>query len=152
MTRALAESRVVTMPSGDKREFGTPYQELVKLMNQPIPDQAKIAPHVDDCIALIDRELNRLSTTVINGPTVERLICGFDCDDAWQSVGSWDHATQRYLALVALRQTWERLDPHQRQEQERLGNELKELLRKLRFNEAQNSPSGFDPARVVPGR
>jgi Cytochrome c554 and c-prime len=152
MTRALAESRIATIPSGDKGEFVTPYQELLKLMNQPVPDQAKIAPHVDDCIALIDRELDGLSMTVLEGPTVERLICGFDCDDAWQSVGSWDHATQRYLALVALRQAWERLDRNQREEQERLGIELKELLRKLQFKEDQNSPSAFNPARVIPAR
>jgi hypothetical protein len=152
MTRALTESRVVTTPRGDKREFGTTFQELLKLMNQPVPDQDKIAGHVDDCLALIDRELNGLSSTVLKGPTVERLICGFDCDDAWQTVRDWDHATQRYLALVALRQAWERLDGNQREEQARLGNKLKELLRKLQFKKDENSPSGFDPANVLPGR
>jgi hypothetical protein len=148
----LAESGIATIPSGDKRVFGTFYQELLKLMNQPVPDQAKIAPHVGVCIALIDRELNGLSTTVLTGPTVERLICGFDCNDAWKSVGSWDHAAQRYLALVALRQAWERLDRNQREEQERLGIELKVLLRKLQFKDAQNGPNGFNPTRVAPGR
>ena len=152
MTFALTESRVVRRPKGDNREFGTPFRELLELMNQPVPDQDKIAARVDDCIALIDRELKGLTRTVLDGPTVERLIRGLDCADAWKTVRSWDHATQRYLALVALRQAWSRLDQDQREEQGRLGDELKQLLQELQFKGAQNSPSGFDPARVVPGR
>ena len=69
-------------------------------MTKPIPDREEIPCHVNAVLEPLDRRLREVSSRSFPLAEVERLITMFDDPKAWEGVDCWDHATQRYLALV----------------------------------------------------
>jgi hypothetical protein len=121
---------------------------LQDVMSRPFPGKAQVEKATKDAIGLLDREIARVSKVSLDGPAVERLIRELDAPNSWDSARSWDHAAQRYLALVPLNQAWKRLDPAQLSEQNLLAERLYRLLEKLGFKDELNSPRDYDPATV----
>ena len=117
-------------------------------MTKPIPDRKEIPCQVNALLEPLDRRLREVSSRSFSLAEVERLITMFDDPKAWEGVDCWDHATQRYLALVPFYQVWCRLGADRVADQRKLKQRLDELLRRLKFDEGFESPQGFDPARV----
>ncbi|MGO8898132.1 MAG: multiheme c-type cytochrome [Isosphaeraceae bacterium] len=150
MARALA---LADKPAGlDPRDDGKPFEvaieKLLAEMTKPIPDRKEIPCQVNALLEPLDRRLREVSSRSFSLAEVERLITMFDDPKAWEGVDCWDHATQRYLALVPFYQVWCRLGADRVADQRKLKQRLDELLRRLTFDEGFESPQGFDPARV----
>jgi hypothetical protein len=156
MTSALLENSTV----GDRRkvkEFQLALKSLVTAMSRPIPDAAALKPMAEKGINALEGLIQELSIRPAFSPPfdaigVEQLIDGFNRREAWNTVASWDHAAQRYLALVPLNQARGGLDPGRRTEQQALSDELRVLLDRLRFPAGYDSPPAFDPGRLPVGR
>ena len=152
MTRELVKDRPATPSKGPAGELEASLQKLLGALSRPLPDRPEVARRTQDCLPALDRALADLTPVVFDGPAVERLVRRFNDPDAWRTVASWDHAAQRYLDLVPLRQAWQHLDRDHSQNQQQLADKLRDLLRTLEFGADLNSPRGFDPAEVVPRR
>jgi hypothetical protein len=135
------------------KDFQAAIESLVAAMGRPSRDAVKLRPSVEQGIRAIDGLVSDLSSRAPASPPfdavgVERLIDGFNHVRAWSKVASWDHAAQRYLALVPLNQARGRLDPERKPTQQALAAELRAVLEKLRFPDGYDSPKGFDPHRL----
>ena len=124
-------------------------RELTTFMEQnsavaSIPIKARLAA---DTLA---KQLDQLEGIRFDTRLVERLINQLEKPESWQAVTSWDEATQRYLALVALRQSWTRLDPARKPDQDRLATRLEVLRDALSFPPGFDSPASFDPKPLRP--
>ena len=122
-----------------------------------MPDLAVVKVMADQCIKGLDGVILRFSTRpapalLFDAAGIERLINGLNRPEAWNKVASWDHAAQRYLALVPLNQARGRLDSRRLTEQKALSDELRNLLGRLSFPKDYDSPRGFDPGRLPVGR
>jgi hypothetical protein len=122
-------------------------------MSRPIPDAAAVKPMAEDGIKALDGlipELSKRPTGAVpfNAAGVAQFVDRFNRPDAWKNVKSWDHAAQRYLALVSLNQARGRLDPGLVKKEQAFSQELRGLLEKLRFPEGYDSPRAFDPGRL----
>jgi hypothetical protein len=149
MANAVSDQRLAAGPAGTPA-FGRQLEDLRAVMSQPFPVRERVIVSVKDTIDSTDRELAGLSKLILDGPIVERLIRRFDDPKSWQTVSDWDHAAQRYLALVPQMQAWKRLDPGKGSEQQQLAEKLHELLKKLEFKNDTNSPRQEDPAQFRP--
>jgi hypothetical protein len=146
---ALAEKPAGLDPIDDRKLFEFAIEKLLKEMSRPIPDREQIPRHVNAVLEPLDRWLIGVSSRFFPLAEVERMITMFNDPKAWEGVDCWDHATQRYLALVPLYQVWCRLGSDRVPDQRKLKQRLDELLRRLKFNEGFDSPEGFDPAKVL---
>ncbi len=119
-------------------------------MSRPVPDPAVVKSMADQCIKALDGVILRFSTQpasalLFDAAGVERLINGLNRPEAGNKVASWDHAAQRYLALVPLNQARGRLDSRRQTEQKALSDELHNLLGRLSFPTGYDSPRGSIP-------
>jgi hypothetical protein len=156
MTAALLESPVLSADARAKA-FLSVLQPLSAETSRPIPDATAVKRMAEQGIRALDGVIQEFST----GPAssrrfdaagVEQLIDGFNHRESWNKVASWDHAAQRYLALVPLNQAWHPESPGRAKQQEALSQQLRAVLEKLRFPEGYDSPRGFDPGRLPVGR
>lgn len=93
----------------------------------------------------LDGWARRLDAAPLDAATVGRVLAGLNSPEGWKSVPNWDAATQRYLALVPLRQALVKLDPAR--DDPGLRDELVRLLEKLRFPPDEDGPGRqFNPA------
>jgi hypothetical protein len=145
---ALAEKPAGLDPRDDRKLFEVAIEKLLKEMSRPIPDLEEIPRHVNAVLEPLDRRLREVSSRSFPLAEVERMITMFNDPKSWDRVDCWDHATQRYLALVPLYQVWCRLDSGRVTDHGKLKQRLDELLRRLKFDEGFDSPQGFDPAKV----
>jgi len=145
---ALADQPAGLDPRDDRKPFEVAIEKFLTEMTKPIPDRKEIPCHVNAVLEPLDRRLGEVSSRSFPLAEVERLITMFDDPKAWEGVDCWDHATQRYLALVPFYQVWCRLGSDRVADQRKLKQRLDELLRRLKFDEGFDSPQGFDPARV----
>jgi Cytochrome c554 and c-prime len=132
-------------------------QSLATEMSRPMPEVASVTQLADKAIKAIDGVIREFSVRLavsspLSGVAVERMIADLNRPEAWSKVASWDHAAQRYLALVPLNQARGRLDPRRQSEQKALSDELHKLLDRLTFPKDFDSPRGFDPGRLPVGR
>jgi hypothetical protein len=107
-------------------------------------DAATKAEHLAQALDGWARQLGdrRLDATV-----VARLLGNIHSPESWTKVHNWDGATQRYLALVPLRQALVKLDPAR--EDPTLRDELVKLLDRLRFPPDEDGPGRtFNPAEL----
>jgi hypothetical protein len=153
MTTAVLEHADVDRAAAN--EFESALRSLIKEMSRPIPDAAAVNPLAEQGIKALDDLISDLSARPASSPPfdavgVERLTNGFNHPAAWNQVMSWDHAAQRYLALVPLNQARGRLDPRRAADQQALSDELRALLDRLRFPPGYDSPRKFDPRRRPP--
>jgi len=150
MARALvlADKPAGSDPRDDRKLFEIAIEKLLTEMTKPVPERKEIARHVDAVLEPLDRRLRDVSSRSFPLAEVERFITMFNDPKAWEGVDCWDHATQRYLALVPFYQVWCRLGSDRVADQRKLKQRLDELLRKLKFDEGFDSPRGFDPAQV----
>jgi hypothetical protein len=156
MTAALLENSTVR-DRGKVKEFQTALKLLTTAMSRPNPHAAAVRPMAERGIAALDGLIQEFSirpasSIPFNAAGVEQLIDGFNRREAWNTVANWDHAAQRYLALVPLNQARGRLDSVGFKEQQALSAELRTLFDKLRFPEGYDSPRGIDPATLPAGR
>jgi hypothetical protein len=79
--------------------------------------------------------------------TIEKLIDRIN-SKPWDQVTSWDEAAQRYLALVPLHQSWLALTQRASPKQLALRKQLDDLLARLKFPDALDSPRSFEPAML----
>ena len=138
-------------------EFQSALKSLAGEMCRPLPDATLVKPMADNGIKVLDGVIQRYSTRpapalLFDAAGVERLINGLNGREAWNTVASWDHAAQRYLALVPLNQARGRLEPRRQMEQKALSEKLHDLLSQLSFPKDFDSPRGFDPERRPVGR
>jgi Cytochrome c554 and c-prime len=115
-------------------------------------DPATVRNEAHEVMASLDRSLESLAARRLDADDVRRLITDLDRPETWDRASSWDEATQLYLALVALRQSWVALDPRGKTDQDRLEAHLKSVRSKLMFPTGFDSPRFFDPARLRLGR
>jgi hypothetical protein len=144
MTRAFAreESSANLDPNGDWARFDTSIKRLIAEMSRPNPDRAKVTSLADAAITPLRRRLSVVSERVFSTADVEHTIASFNDPDAWKNVGDWDHAVQRYLGIVSIRQAWVMLAPERHSDHEALRKELDRLRSRLRFDEAGDGPRG----------
>jgi Cytochrome c554 and c-prime len=133
-------------------EFVTALESLTGEMSRSIADAVKVRRLAETGIKIIDpliREFSLLpdGSSPVDANVVNKLITGLNDSDAWNTVASWDHAAQRYLALVPLNQARRKLDPIQPD----LAEDLRKILSRLTFPTGFDSPRGFDPRRVLDG-
>ena len=145
---AFADKPAGLDPRDDRRAFEVAIEKLLTEMARPIPDRDEIPSHVNALLKLLDHRLREVSSRSFPLAEVDRLITMFNDPKAWEGVDCWDHATQRYLALVPFYQVWCRLDSSRATDQRKLKQRLDGLLRILKFDEGLDSPQGFDPAKV----
>jgi hypothetical protein len=149
ITSALIGQNLAAGPAGGP-VVDRPFADLHEAMSRMFPDKPRVEIAVNRGICLLDCQLAGLSEVMLAGPTVERVIRAFNGPKAWDTVSCWDQAAQRYLALVPLNHTWKRLACGDHQKQQKLAQELRGLLEKLRFKRKLNSPRDYDPASVRP--
>jgi len=145
---ALADKPAGLDPTNDRKPFDVAIEKLLTEMSRPIPDRNEIPSHVIAVLEPLDRLLSEVSSRSFRLAEVESLITMFNDPKAWEGVDCWDHATQRYLALVPFYQVWCRLGSDRIADQRKLRQRLDELLRRLKFDEGFDSPQGFDAAKV----
>jgi hypothetical protein len=134
-------------------ELQSALKALAGEMCRPVPDAAVVKPMADKGIKALDGMISRYSTRpapaqLFDAAAVEQLIDVLNCPEAWNKVASWDHAAQRYLALVPLNQSRGPLDSPRQSEQKAFSEKLHHLLDQLSFPQDYDSPRGFDPGRL----
>jgi Cytochrome c554 and c-prime len=156
MTATLLDQTALGMP-GKHNAFAVALQSMLQEMNRPNPDAGAVQRTADACSRALDGPIAFLWPD--GGPNrpllasqISGLIESLSRPDEWGKVTSWDHASQRYLALVPLNQAWRLLDRVPVNKQQALLDDLHDLLCKLRFPEGYDSPRGFDPAWFPAGR
>jgi hypothetical protein len=135
-------------PRDDAKRFEAAIEKLSSEMTRPIPERKQISRYVNAVLEPLDRRLSEISSRYFPLAEVERLISRFNDPSAWEGVDCWDHATQRYLALVPLYQVWCRLGSDRVADQRKLKQRLDDLLKKLQFADGFNSPRQFDPSKL----
>jgi len=138
------------------------FDDLANLMRRPSPDAAAVVKAATEVLANLEQWLNQLqSTSTLLGDhgTVGRLTRRLIADATagaekappgqgtrfLKNMADWDHATQTYLAIVALRQAENDLranpvSPHPPREQE-------DIRKFLEFGRRYDSPRDFTPSQ-----
>ncbi len=111
------------------------------------PDARAVADAAHGAAEAARRCVEAMAAKRISAEEVSRLIARID---TWAGVNGWDEATQRYLALAALRQSWAELDPSRKADQDELARKLEEIRPRLQFPAGLDSPGLFDPTRLRP--
>jgi hypothetical protein len=120
--------------------------DLVKLMGSPAPDRAIVAKQARLYANHLAQVVTQTEQTPLNFPRVSELLRSLNAAAAWQGDRSWDQSAQRYLALVALLQTWRKMETGQSAQQADFERALDHRKAQLVF------PAGFDsPRDFVPG-
>jgi hypothetical protein len=155
LTSALLETPALGAIA-NSQGFRDVFEPLVREMSRPTPNAGAVRDMAAKAIKALERPIATLGTrgggaTPFNASKVEQLIGAFDSREHWGGVASWDHAAQRYLALVPLNQARAKLNPGRAKEQQALDAKLHALFGKLSFPKGVDSPRGFDPARLPAG-
>jgi hypothetical protein len=142
---------------GKNNAFAVALRSMSQEMNRPNPDAGAVRRTAEACSRALDRPIAFLwpdggRNRPLQPSQIRGLIESLSRPDEWGKVTSWDHAAQRYLALVPLNQAWRLLDQAPANKQQALIDDLDDLLCKLRFPEGYDSPRGFDPALLPAGR
>jgi hypothetical protein len=129
-------------------------KELRARMSTPVPARDDVAAQAAAAAKALDAWLEKLRGQAFDPGAVKGLIEAFRLatpPGPTEGVHGWDHATQRYLALVALNQalaagssppgTAPRVDPAARAY-------LESLLKGLEFPEGFDSPRDYQPGEV----
>jgi hypothetical protein len=151
LTSALLENCTIG-DHANVKEFQSALKSLTEEMSRPAPDSATVKRIADNGIEAVEALIRDFSIRPpFNAAVVEQLIDGLNRREAWKEVASWDHAAQRYLALVPLNQARGLLDPRRVDKQQALSSDLHAILKCLRFPDGFDSPRGFDPGRLPVG-
>ncbi len=138
-----------TVDPAVSRPFAEALKKVRALMNgSTAPDARAVATAAKDAAEAARRCVDAMAGKRLSANEVSRLI---DRIDTWTGVNGWDEATQRYLALAALRQSWAELDPSRKADQDGLARKLEEIRPRLQFPAGLDSPGLFDPTRLRPG-
>jgi hypothetical protein len=121
------------------------------MMAKPVPDQEAVQRASREASGLLVACVKALPHEHVSAGQVRRLIERIDSRDAWDRVTTWDEAVQRYLTLVALRQSWSALEPARKADQDALKARLEALGRRLQFPDGFDSPRDFDPVTLGGG-
>lgn len=136
-------------PQGDWVQFRDAIRKLTGEMSKPSPDTGKVQEFVRTALEPLDRRFDAAASRTYSASDVERILNSLNAPDSWKHVRSWDHAAQRYLGLVPLRQAWTLLAPDRRDDQDRLRLELEDLRKRLRFDDTLDSPRReFNPTTL----
>jgi hypothetical protein len=149
-TTPLASELIDQLVGGSaSRTFAESLGQLAVGMGRVVPDSVVAVKRANDVSRSLSRCLAVLATKRFDAGEVERLIERLDRPDAWRRIASWDEAVQRYLALQSLWKAWTLLDPQKQNGQEWLKGRLIDLEQRLVLGAGFNSPSGFDPAKLL---
>jgi Cytochrome c554 and c-prime len=135
----------------DERPYLESLRRLSDQMEKAVPDAKAVRAAVREAASSVDQCLRVVASRRFRAEDVQRLIGRLDREDAGNRDTSWDEATQRYLALVPLRQSWIDLAPGRIAEQDRLRARLERLREHLVFPDGLDSPKGFEPGRLPSG-
>jgi hypothetical protein len=97
----------------------------------------------------LEKCLASVITKPLTAEMIEELIDRIN-SKPWDQVTNWDEAAQRYLALVPLRQSWLALTQNASPKQLAMRKQLDDLLARLKFPAALDSPRSFEPALLEP--
>jgi Cytochrome c554 and c-prime len=145
MTSALADLPASVTAPDDWNDLHAALNQLIQEMSRTVPDRQKAARLARDGARKLEQRQIELSRHTFALAEVKSLIRRWNASEAWQKIGSWDQATQRYLSLVPLHQVWSRLDRDRPAELDQLRAQLESVRDKLRFPEGYDSPRQFSP-------
>jgi hypothetical protein len=107
--------------------------EVVAVRMEKLATFPQIKPGAHASIESLEKCLSSVATQPFDVATIERLIDKINSEEAWNQVASWDEATQRYLALVPLYQSWLALSPGPSEKQQALRKRLDDMSKYLIF-------------------
>jgi hypothetical protein len=139
------------LPQPNIRPSTKSLQSISTEMAKAAQDPKSVADEAQKLAAAFGQDLDKLASRKLSGAEIVQLIKIFDNGDAWKRTASWDEATQRYLGLVPLCQSWAALDPTQQRDQDSLRTSLKQVRGKLGFLPGDDSPRSFEPAQLRAG-
>jgi hypothetical protein len=139
------------VPQSVAQTYAKSIEPLSTEMAKPVPDLKVVKREARAMADVFGRYLEPLASQRFDGPQIRRLIELFGGPDAWGRVANWDQATQLYLALAPLCQSWVALEPDRKADQGRLQARLKEIRGRLSFPTGYDSPRWFEPARLRSG-
>lgn len=139
-------------PAAAPKEVEATIYELSRLMAQPYPSRPKVATEAKrgaDALAAWAAELNAAS---FGQPETLKLLKQVLASSTSDSPRSWDQAVQEYLAIVALHESYRDqqaiasgsvapINPA-------LANQLRSMVKTLRFPDAFDSPREFQPEQA----
>ncbi len=139
----------VTVDPSSAQTFSESLKKVRALMNgSSMPDAKAVAAAAQGAAEAARRCVDAMAGKRISADEVARLIARID---TWAGVNGWDEATQRYLSLAALRQSWVELDPSRKADQDDLARKLEEIRKRLQFPDGLDSPGLFDPTKLRAG-